>query len=121
MLPALVKTCPWPMAEASEANAFQSAAPSPKTDGVEVEVGKPLDRDPQTRRQSLEERGRHIHVLLALVGDVLFGGEREDRAHVGREAHDAVTVTVNDGPSGRPLDTPCVIRAAPAICENEYV
>ena len=26
-----------------------------------------------------------------------------------------VTFTVNDGPSGRPLDTPCVIRAAPAI------
>ena len=60
----------------------------PKTDCVEVDVGKLLDRYPQSRRQSLEERRRHIHVLLALVCDVLFGGEREDRAHVGRDAHD---------------------------------
>ena len=92
----------------------------PKKDGVEVDVGKLLDRDPQPRRQSLEERWRHVHVLLALVCDVLFGGKREDRAHVVGTRTIPVTFTVNDGPSGRPLDTPCVIRAAPAICGYEY-
>ena len=32
----------------------------------------------------------------------------------------AVTVTANDGPSGRPLDTSFATRPAPAICEYEY-
>ena len=59
-----------------------------KADTVEVEIGKLLDRDPQPSCQSQQERGRGVHVLLALVCDVLFCGQGKDRAHVVRETHD---------------------------------
>ena len=91
-----------------------------KTDGVEVDFGKPLDRDSQTRRQSLEECWRHVHVLLALVCDALFGGKGQDRTHVVREADDARDRHRERRALGTPLGHALCDEGGPAICEYEY-
>ena len=54
----------------------------------EVDGGKLLHGDTESRGQTLQERGRQVQVLLTLVGDVLFGCDREDGVDILGEAHD---------------------------------